>query len=408
MANRLTDEEFKRRLLADGRGITTDTPYIKASAKHIFTCKEGHEWSATANCILSGHGCPVCAGMRRRTNEEIIEILKMKGFSVVSEIYSWSRYITLQCSKGHTWSTIARTAGTKSGCPTCHKERKEISLAQANARLKSHGLEIISEYKNTIQNATFKCSHNHTFIASPSNIFRTKNCPVCVKERIRHTPETINKYLADKNIDAMLIGKYTNTITPTEFRCSKGHTWIAKPNTVMYAKECPICYRERTWLSKEKVNERLSGTDLELIGDYKNTTTKSLFRCSCGNEWEALPSNILKGQKCSKCSKNGFNISKPTIFYLININDECLGFGITNSFESRHRTHRNNFKKHSVTYEFLATFECSGKQALEIEAFIKHNYKIIDTGIEGFRKEATELLNTNEIIQHINKTLDNI
>lgn len=35
---------------------------------------------------------------------------------------------------------------------------------------------------------------------------------------------------------------------------------------------------------------------------YVNFNTKLAFKCSQGHEWEAIPSNILRGHWCKKCS----------------------------------------------------------------------------------------------------------
>lgn len=43
--------------------------------------------------------------------------------------------------------------------------------------------------------------------------------------------------------------------------------------------------------------------DVELLGDYINSKTKTLFRCqTCGNEWETTPGIIIAGCGCPKCS----------------------------------------------------------------------------------------------------------
>lgn len=46
-------------------------------------------------------------------------------------------------------------------------------------------------------------------------------------------------------------------------------------------------------------------TDVVLIGDYKNSATKTLFKCTkygCGYEWKTRPNNILNGSGCPLCA----------------------------------------------------------------------------------------------------------
>lgn len=53
--------------------------------------------------------------------------------------------------------------------------------------------------------------------------------------------------------------------------------------------------------------------DLELIGEYANKGSKTLFKCkTCGNEWLNYPDYILQGAKCPECRKKQINVKRKT------------------------------------------------------------------------------------------------
>jgi len=61
-------------------------------------------------------------------------------------------------------------------------------------------------------------------------------------------------------------------------------------------------------LAKKKTHEEylkdvtlVHGNEIEVLEEYKNVRTKILHRHKCNYKWEALPSDILKGQSCPKC-----------------------------------------------------------------------------------------------------------
>ena len=64
---RLSEEEFKERLLSINKDIETITPYVNRATKIQCVCKVcGYEWSAKPGNLLNGHGCPKCKANKTR------------------------------------------------------------------------------------------------------------------------------------------------------------------------------------------------------------------------------------------------------------------------------------------------------------------------------------------------------
>jgi len=117
------------------------------------------------------------------------------------------------------------------------------------------------------------------------------------------TKDIVNQRLAVGGRGIRLIGDYVNNGTKTTFACDCGNIWDAIPINVLRGSGCPVCAGKAP-LTKDIVNARLTtaGRTVRLIGDFTNGNTKTTFACDCGNIWDALPANVLGGSGCPVCS----------------------------------------------------------------------------------------------------------
>lgn len=184
--------------------------------------------------------------------------------------------------------------------------------------------------------------------------------------------ETVNKLISHRNIE--LIGEYKNSGTKTLFKCHQNHTWLAKPNNVMNRKSgCPHCDGQFP-LNNSIVNERLKNKNIQLLGEYSGIDTPVLFSClTCSHNFYATPYNLMKKSFCPACHqrRGGFNSTKPGTFYILLLSDlNCIKYGISNNFKQRLASH-----KRSVTCEVLLTKEFnSGINAFLLEKTIKQQF----------------------------------
>lgn len=96
---------------------------------------------------------------------------------------------------------------------------------------------------------------------------------------------------------------YTNNSVLLRWECAKGHTWQAKPVKIMIGHWCRTCAVERTRLGVEKMHDAaamhggkcLSETDV-------NTITPLEWQCMDGHTWSARPESIIRtGSCCPVC-----------------------------------------------------------------------------------------------------------
>ena len=134
MPKKLTDEEFKARLLGrKGGAYTALGPYASTHAKVLVRHEGcGYEWMARPNVLLvSGHGCPRCGDAVLKTKEQYgLDVARRWGegsYEVVGEYVSCMQRIeTRHSGCGHTWgvapNTLLAPKKKVQPCPSCNKK----------------------------------------------------------------------------------------------------------------------------------------------------------------------------------------------------------------------------------------------------------------------------------------------
>lgn len=116
------------------------------------------------------------------------------------------------------------------------------------------GTCLSSEYIHSHAHLSFKCNQGHTWDATPTNIKRGKWCKKCGRVRaglkkrlgIQRMCE-----IASERDGKCLSKSYENSQKSLLWRCSKGHTWFAKPNNIIVQKTwCPHCAGQRVALEQ--------------------------------------------------------------------------------------------------------------------------------------------------------------
>lgn len=119
---------------------------------------------------------------------------------------------------------------------------------------------------------------------------------------------------------------YKNAKTDAILECNKGHKWAVNPSNLLHkgtGSTCPGCALSARYSLIDgvyrfgKTNnvfvEQLSAitTSITLVSEYKNAYTPVQLKCICGNEWQAIPSNILsRGITCTNCNTSAQSIEQ--------------------------------------------------------------------------------------------------
>ncbi len=136
----------------------------------------------------------------------------------------------------------------------------------------------------------------------------------------------------------MLINEYSGALDKATFECQSGHIWQSRVNNVLNGSGCPTC-KGGIKLSEQTIKEKLSSNGITLVSNYERALSKSLFKCSNGHTWEARVDSVLSGTGCNICQPGGFNASMPAWQYLIKF-DTFIKYGITNNLNRRLAEHK--------------------------------------------------------------------
>lgn len=132
----------------------------------------------------------------------------------------------------------------------------------------------------------------------------------------------------------------------------------------------------------------------------------------CLQTWDLTIRNFLCHDRgCPTCASSGFNPNKESVVYVLKINghNKFTGYGITNSFEGRFRTHKTSFKQTNSYIEDYFLIPVSGYAAREIEKHIKENFILNRQEIIGFKQESTLYELYDEVVKFVrNSTYGNL
>ena len=158
----------------------------------------------------------------------------------------------------------------------------------------------------------------HIWETKPLRIIQGHGCPECAKKQ-RPISKTMShdNFVSRANMlypDIDIIGKYLGTHNRIEVKCKIcGHIWKPKAATLLIphgehgGTGCKKCYTKTQSKNTEVFKQELSMLNLnvELVGDYVNSYTKTIFRCCKCNqlcEWLTTPSSVLSGAKSPMCN----------------------------------------------------------------------------------------------------------
>lgn len=257
--------------------------------------------------------------IKKRTNEEYVNELKIKNPSVIAI----DKYINATTKIKHKclthdviWEVAPASVLKGAGCSICHSERI------ANSKLRTHDeyvellkiyaphISVLEEYKEAKAKILHYCSiHDIKWKASPDNILAGHYCKMCGNSKIAETfTKTKDQYTEQlKNKNIVCIGKYVNSTTKVRHKCLiDGYEWDIQPSQILNGRGCPKCSNHVCKNQEYFVNEVKSiNPHVEVIGEYINAKTKIEFRCKkCNYKWYTTPDVILIGCGCPLCKES--------------------------------------------------------------------------------------------------------
>lgn len=252
MAQRKTTEEYKTELSKVNPNLILLSEYVNSSTKVTVMDKQcGHIWDVTPSTPLHGHGCPKCAGVKKKTHEEFIAEMQIvnPNIEILSQYVNTSTRVKCKCKIcGYEWEGLPYVLSNGRGCGKCYG----LYLSDAEFTDKLHKvhphINLCSHYSGMKKLTEFVCTIDGTiWKETPDNIMRTKSgCPTCMsKFQSDRQTWSNDKYVNEikKNCDYILPKEdYIRWNVPIEHECTKcGYSWKVAPTSVLHNPHCPSC-----------------------------------------------------------------------------------------------------------------------------------------------------------------------
>lgn len=321
MSSRKSNKQFKEEIFnIVGDEYTVLGEYIGANKKVKFrhnTC--GYEFDTKASHFLNtGTRCPICSRKKRSHDDYIKLVQSLVGdeYTVLGE-YKTSAVpvLTRHNVCGHEWEVrpINFTKSTNfTRCPACKGTLRYTTESFKEEAYKVHGEDysVLGEYTrldNKILVKHNECGREYNVHAG--SFLKGAKCMKCKKGHgnKRKTTAEFKKEVKEKtNGEFVVLGEYVKNSAKIEMLHNVCGTIFEKTLNTMLSKGfiCPNCKKHKIRDEKEFISDlaNIHGEEYILSGTYTNQNTKVLItHTECGNEFEVLPTTILRGTRCPYC-----------------------------------------------------------------------------------------------------------
>jgi len=314
-------------------GICLGDSYLNNRADLKWQCVAGHVWEAPWTEVQSGNWCRICgwerAASRLRGSLEACQSAAtgLGGKCLASTYTNNSTSLQFECALGHAFEARPGSVQQHHWCPYCsgHKLWRP-GLTEGEARLEecreiaaTRGGKCLSgKYEGAHGRLEWECAEGHRWTAKPNSLKNGTWCKTCGVEAAAAAKR--GSVLACQSIAAARHGLFLSTTydgahTRHQWRCKKGHEWLATPASVKSRTWCGICAREE---NGDRCRGTLQGCQVAagkhggecLSSEYLGAKVKLQWRCKKGHEWWAEPSSVMADHWCRPCAIEATSASR--------------------------------------------------------------------------------------------------
>lgn len=180
------------------------------------------------------------------------------------------------------------------------------------------GVTVRAEYRGASTPIDHRCVCGTVWKIAPTSALRGTQCKECGNKKIASSRSTSPEQYEQKlkkihGKKITVLGKYKHSGKPLKHECMTcNHIWNPLPDNLLQGSGCPKCMatasRKRNTKSETEYKRQLaliSGGAIRLVSSYLGDAVKTKHKCrKCSAVWSAIPSNLLKGHGCGKCSYN--------------------------------------------------------------------------------------------------------
>jgi len=337
--------------------------------------------------------CGCCTRMRWSKDQYILKIRReciARGLNLISVDENWcagNTKIRLMCTVcGMLWKTlkIGQFLRVKGACRSCSSREK------GNTKTDEH---LISKFKGS---GSFsggyviwrdKTEHEYR----KQNITWMYKCPICSGD----------EYVKAGLCSGIFLTRYSSLIRGSySCRCGKSFLWTQAQREYQ--------------INKKIESEKLDYSFVKWVDEsYKDSTSKIVLECGIHGKWATAFSTFHnQGSGCPSCSVSGFKHDIPAAIYVILVinplsEEEFTGFGITNDIKIRIGAHKRNLKRCGFILTDMEIFNVDhGSMARKIERAVAESFPLFPQKVEGFKTEATYAYHYDDVVDFIERKLD--
>lgn len=231
------------------------------------------------------------------------------------------------------------------------------------------------------------CKLHGDFEQTPHDHLSGYGCPTCGKSKKLTTESFIDKaHIKHGNRYNYSKVNYTNSKTKVTITCPIHGDFEQIPASHLYGRGCPSCSRVSTFEQfVEKANKEHCNKYTYLPPATYSFTSFLIIICPIHGEFMQKATYHLSGRGCSKCSKSGFDVSKPGTLYYIKLKDHrYYKIGITN-YSIKDRFSHTDLEKIEIvrTWHYESGQECYETEQKILKDFSSMRYigpKLLQSG----------------------------
>ena len=174
-----TIKEVRELFAARGHTLLS-TEYKNNSSPLNYLCSNGHNATINFNSLQKGIGCAECAGLKTKTIEEVRNLFESRNFTLLSPEYKSSKSpLNYLCDQGHQTKISFNSLHKGNGCAECAGVKKK-TFEEVRELFAARGHTLLStEYKNNSSPLNYLCSNGHNATINFSSLQKGRGCAEC-------------------------------------------------------------------------------------------------------------------------------------------------------------------------------------------------------------------------------------